>query len=155
MKKQYLKWILYGMLFLSITAAVSIYHYPIKLGGPSITVYKSPTCQCCNKWIAHLENNGFQVTAKNTRNVRSIKEQYGIKHKFSACHTAVIGKYFVEGHVPAQSIHRLLDEKPDIKGITVPGMPIGSPGMESGSRVDRYNVIAVNKSENLSIYDRY
>ena len=155
MKKHYSKRIFYVVLFLSIVAVVSIYHYPVNPAGPSVTVYKSPTCQCCNKWVSHLENNGFRVTAKNTRDVRSIKEKYGIRHDLSACHTAVIAGYFVEGHVPAQSIHRLLSEKPDIKGITVPGMPIGSPGMESGSRVDRYNVIAVNKSGNLSIYDSY
>ena len=155
MKRQHLQKMFYALLFLSITATVSIYHYSTSSADPGVIVYKSPTCQCCNKWIAHLENNGFKVTAKNTRNVRSIKEKYGIKHDFSACHTAVIGGYFVEGHVPAQSIHRLLNEKPDIKGITVPGMPIGSPGMESGSQKQRYNVIAVKENGNLSIYDRY
>lgn len=123
--------------------------------GPQVVVYKSPTCQCCNKWIAHLEQNGFKVTAKNTRNVKSIKEKYGIKHNFSACHTAVIAGYFVEGHVPAQSIHRLLSEKPDIKGITVPGMPIGSPGMEQGTRKQPYNVLAIDVDGSTAIYESY
>ena len=155
MKKQYLNKKLYGFIVLLIISGAFIYNLQANSTAPTVTVYKSPTCQCCNKWIAYLEDNGFQVKAKNTRQIKSIKDKYGIKGEFASCHTAIIGKYFVEGHVPAQSINRLLDQKPDIKGITVPGMPIGSPGMEVGSRVDRYNVIAVSKNGNLSIYDRY
>ncbi len=155
MSKKYLNKIFYAIIILLIIPVVFVYNYQINSSGPSITVYKSPTCECCNKWISHLEKNGFKVKANNTRRLNNIKEQYGIRSEYSSCHTAVIGKYFVEGHVPAKSIERLLKEKPDIKGITVPGMPIGSPGMEVGNRKQNYNVIAVKSDGSLGVYDSY
>ncbi len=119
-----------------------------------ITVYKSPTCGCCNKWIRHLEKNGFNVKAVNKRDMRTIKEKFGVKREYQSCHTAKVGRYFVEGHVPAADIKKLLKEKPYVKGLAVPGMPMGSPGME-GHRKDNYSVILINKQDQFSVYTKY
>lgn len=119
-----------------------------------IMVYKSPTCGCCKKWVSHLEDKGFDVKTKNMSDVRPIKNKYGVEQKFQSCHTAKIGKYFIEGHVPAKDIKRLLKEKPDIKGLSVPGMVMGSPGME-GHRKDKYNVLAIDKNDNATVYSQY
>ncbi len=121
-----------------------------------ITVYKSPTCGCCDKWITHLEQNGFTVKAQNMQDVTPKKIELGLTPKTASCHTGVIDGYFIEGHVPAEDIKRLLKEKPkNIAGLTVPGMPIGSPGMEQGNRKDAYNVLAMDKKGLISIYARY
>ena len=93
-------------------------------------VYKSPTCGCCSKWIDHLEKNGFEVEAKDVPDVTPIKRANGVPPGMTACHTAMVGGYFIEGHVPAEDVKRLLEEHPQIAGLTVPGMPVGSPGME-------------------------
>lgn len=119
-----------------------------------ILVYKSPTCGCCKKWVKHLEKNGFTVTTKDYRDMKPIKKRFGVKSQFQSCHTAKIGKYFVEGHVSASDIKKMLKEKPDIKGLSAPGMPMGSPGME-GHRKDKYNVIAIDKNDNASVYSTH
>jgi hypothetical protein len=119
-----------------------------------IMVYKSPSCGCCKKWVKHLESEGFNVTTKDMHDVKPIKYEYGVQEKFQSCHTAKIGKYFIEGHVPAKDIKKLLKEKPDLKGLTVPGMVMGSPGME-GPRKDHYNVYAIDKSNNATVYSSY
>lgn len=119
-----------------------------------IMVYKSPSCGCCNKWVTHLEEKGFDVKTSNMPDVRPIKNKYGVEEKFQSCHTAKIGNYFIEGHVPAKDIKRLLKEKPDIKGLSVPGMVMGSPGME-GHRSDKYNVLAIDQNNNATIYSHY
>lgn len=108
---------------------------------PSITVYKSPTCGCCSKWVDHLEENGFDVTSIDTDDVAMMKARYGVPGDLTSCHTALVGGYVVEGHVPAAEIHRLLEERPEIAGLAVPGMPMGSPGME-GARTDAYDVVS-------------
>lgn len=119
-----------------------------------IMVYKSPTCGCCNKWIKHLEDEGFNVKTKNMSDMNPIKNDYGVQKKFQSCHTAKVGKYFIEGHVSASDIKKLLKEKPDIKGLSVPGMPMGSPGME-GHRKDNYNVLAIDKENNATVYSKH
>lgn len=119
-----------------------------------IIVYKSPTCGCCNKWVKHLEKEGFNVTTKDYSDMKPIKQTFDVKRQFQSCHTAKVGKYFVEGHVPAKDIKKLLKDKPDIKGLSVPGMPMGSPGME-GHRKDKYNVIAIDKDNNATVYSEY
>ena len=121
---------------------------------PEITVYKTPTCGCCSKWVSHLESNGFKVNAINQNDLSSLKAQLGIAPKLQACHTAKIGHYFVEGHVPASDIKKMLATKPDIKGITVPGMPMGSPGME-GSRKDNYDVLAIKKDSSVTVFNSH
>lgn len=96
-----------------------------------IEVFKSPYCGCCEKWIEHLQQNGFKVKAQNVIDVSAVRRAAGLPDRFSSCHTAKIGNYLVEGHVPAADIRRLLAEKPKALGLAVPSMPPGSPGMES------------------------
>lgn len=97
--------------------------------GIKATVYYSPTCSCCKEYITYLRSKGFDVETKSTNNMLAIKEKYNIPSSVESCHTTVVGNYFIEGHMPIQFINKLLDEKPEISGIALPGMPQGSPGM--------------------------
>lgn len=119
-----------------------------------IMVYKSPTCGCCKKWVSHLKKEGFTVKTKNYTDMKPIKKRFGVKPQFQSCHTAKVGKYFIEGHVSASDIKKLLQEKPDIKGLSAPGMPMGSPGME-GHRKDKYDVIAIDENNNATVYSKH
>lgn len=119
-----------------------------------ITVYKSPTCGCCSKWVRHLQDNGFEVEAINRPDMNSVKSEAGITRQLASCHTAIISGYVIEGHVPAVDIKRLLKERPDIAGLAVPGMPMGSPGME-GPRQDSYDVLTFSKSGETTVFSRY
>lgn len=123
--------------------------------APVIDVYKSPTCGCCVKWIDHLKANGFTVRSHDTDDVARHKARLGIPAGYGSCHTAEVGGYAIEGHVPARDIRRLLKEKPQARGLTVPGMPIGSPGMEQGSHQDPYEVILLDKRGAPRVYSRY
>ena len=125
-------------------------------GAPAIVVYKTPTCGCCTKWIRHLEQAGFVVTAHDTANVAPIKRRHGVPAALESCHTAMVGGYVVEGHVPADVIQRLLRERPAVAGIAVPGMPAGSPGMEGlpGPARQPYNVLAFRAEGGWSVYER-
>jgi hypothetical protein len=115
---------------------------PVTAGElPEVHVYKSPTCGCCEKWIEHLRGSGFRVRATDVPDVTPIKLENGVAPALSACHTAFVGGYVVEGHVPAADVHRLLAERPDVAGLAVPGMPIGSPGME-GPNPEPYEVLS-------------
>ncbi len=108
---------------------------------PSIEVYKEATCGCCAKWVDHLRRNGFATTIKNVDDMDPVKARFGVPRQAESCHTAVVGGYVIEGHVPASDIKRLLAERPAVKGLAVPGMPIGSPGME-GVGAKPYNVFS-------------
>ena len=121
---------------------------------PVIEVYKTEYCGCCKEWIKHLEANGFQVKAQNVANPSDFREKFGIPAEYSSCHTGRVGGYAVEGHVPAGDIKRLLAEKPKARGLAVPGMPMGSPGME-GARKDPYEVLLVKDGGKTSVYKRY
>ena len=123
--------------------------------GADVTVFKSPTCGCCTIWASHLRENGFTVNEKKVDNVGAYKQQLGVPGYLSSCHTAMVGGYVIEGHVPASDIRRLLQEKPDIRGLTVPGMVAGSPGMEQGGRRDSFNVLAIRKDGSSYIYNSY
>lgn len=123
--------------------------------APVIDVYKSPTCGCCSKWIDHLKANGFTVRSHDTPDVVRHKIRLGIPQGYDSCHTAEVGGYVIEGHVPAKDIKRLLKEKPQARGLTVPGMPIGSPGMEQGSRKQPYDVHLVHEDGTTSVYAKY
>ena len=107
----------------------------------TLEVYKSPSCGCCTAWAEHMRDNGFEVEVHNTQNLQSIKEKAGLKPGMGSCHTAFIDGYAIEGHVPAADVKRLLEQRPDAHGLTVPGMPVGSPGMEMGHRRDAYKVL--------------
>ena len=116
-----------------------------------VVVYKSPTCGCCGKWIEHMEKAGFSVDVENRQDLRPIKGELGVPRRMQSCHTAMVGGYLVEGHVPPDLIQRMLDEKPDIRGLAVPGMPMGSPGME-GPHKDKYDVLAIGKDGRTKVY---
>jgi len=118
---------------------------------PSIAVYKSPTCGCCSKWIEHLEANGFDVEPVDVTDLRLVKSIAGIAPEQASCHTARIGDYVIEGHVPAADIRRLLSEHPEARGLTVPGMPQGSPGMESPNP-EHYQVLLIGEDGSTSVF---
>ena len=118
-----------------------------------IEVYKSETCGCCTEWVKHLEANGFAVNARNVPNTAAYRERYHVPPALGSCHTATIGGYALEGHVPAEDIQRLLKEKPKAAGLTVPGMPMGSPGMEvPGQKADSYDVLLFQKDGSHTVY---
>lgn len=108
---------------------------------PTVLVYKTPTCGCCNGWIEHLRAAGFNVDARDVSDIVTVKLDAGVPGHMASCHTAIVDGYVVEGHVPAEQIRRLLAERPEVAGIAVPGMPIGSPGME-GPNAQPYNVLS-------------
>ena len=118
---------------------------------PSILVYKTAGCGCCNGWIEHLQAAGFQVDARNVRDLMAVKRDAGVPVDHSSCHTALVNGYVVEGHVPAEVVKRMLAERPEITGIAVPGMPIGSPGME-GPGAKPYQVKAIDRQGRTSVY---
>lgn len=118
----------------------------------NIVVYKAPACSCCKNWIAHLRDSGLEVSVVNVSNTQTIQSHEGVPRELGSCHTAVVGDYWVEGHVPADLIERIMVEKPDdIRGIAVPGMVIGSPGMEGPNPV-RYDVLAYHSDGNTTVY---
>ena len=121
-----------------------------------ILVHKSASCQCCGVWVEHLRSAGFEAEARNVDDLPAIKARLGVPTEQASCHTAEVGGYFVEGHVPASDIWRLLQERPNARGIAVPGMPAGSPGMEvpSGHR-DPYDVVLVGKDASVSVFARH
>jgi hypothetical protein len=122
---------------------------------PEVVVYKNASCGCCGHWIEHMQSHGFVVTEHDVDNLGPIKERAGVPAGMGSCHTAEVGGYFLEGHVPAADVQRLLAEKPEAKGLTVPGMPIGSPGMEQGDRVDSFEVLLVHQDGSTSVYRKY
>jgi len=111
---------------------------------PKATVFYSPTCDCCREYIPYLKRQGFSVEAKPTRDMLSIKEQYQIPSEIESCHTTIIGDYFIEGHMPIEAIRKLLEEKPDILGIGLAGMPQGSPGM-GGVKKEAFEIYGLSK----------
>ncbi len=123
--------------------------------SPTINVYRDPSCSCCGGWIEHLAAQGFQPTSIATSDMEKLKQQYGVPEGFASCHTAVIDKYVIEGHVPAEDIKRLLVEKPNVTGIAVPGMPIGTPGMEDGDRKDSFTVLSFDEQGKTAAFNRY
>ena len=115
---------------------------PAFAAGPVVTVTKDPNCGCCNDWVEHLRQAGFTVEVRDVRDINRVKARLGVPSELAACHTAQVAGYVVEGHVPAAVVRRLLTEKPKAKGVAVPGMPAGSPGMETpDGRTDEYDVI--------------
>jgi len=123
--------------------------------GAEITVYKDPNCPCCSSWVALLRENNYSVTEVSVEDVSVYKTKYNVPAEVSGCHTAIIGDYVIEGHVPVADIKRLLEEKPDIIGLAVPGMPLGSPGMEMGGKSHAFDVLAINKDGTTTIYSSY
>jgi hypothetical protein len=129
---------------------------PAATAMPRILVHKSPSCGCCGSWVEHLRRSGFVVDVQNEEDIGPIKARVGVPYGKGSCHTAEIGGYFIEGHVPAEDIKRLLAERPAAKGLTLPGMPAGSPGMEMpDGRIDPYTVELVNPDGSTHPFSRH
>ena len=127
------------------------------VGRPVVEVWKDPSCGCCKDWITHMEQSGFELRVHDSGNTAA-RARLGMPVKFGSCHTARIGGYTIEGHVPAREIQRLLQEKPQAVGLTVPGMPVGSPGMDGPAydqRKDSYDVILVKADGSSTVYQSY
>ena len=118
-----------------------------------IKVYKTPTCGCCKDWVEHLKKNGFSVESVNMPDLSAVKTKYGVTPALQACHTAVVGNYVVEGHVPADLIKKMLTDRPKVAGLAVPGMPMGSPGME-GAFSQRYDIYTFDAKGKTTVYAR-
>ena len=123
--------------------------------GKTMTVYKSPSCGCCTKWIDIMKSKGFEVKTIETNEVNTIKQKAGLQAGQISCHTAFVDGYVVEGHVDYSAVKKMLVEKPNIIGITVPGMPVGSPGMEQGNTKQAYDVLYVNKDGSTGVYESH
>ena len=121
--------------------------------GPAVHVYKTATCGCCAKWVDHLREAGFAVTVEDTRDLMAVKRREGIPTDLSSCHTALVNGYVVEGHVPASVVQAFLEEPGDARGLAVPGMPIGSPGME-GRHAEAYDVFAFDADGGREVFRR-
>lgn len=120
-----------------------------------MTVYKSASCGCCHNWVAHVRTAGFTVREVNTDDLASVKREMGIPSRLASCHTVMVGGFVVEGHVPADDVKKLLRDKPaGVRGLAVPGMPIGSPGMEQGpvSGYERYDVLAFTAAGTTTVF---
>jgi hypothetical protein len=123
---------------------------------PEVTVYKSASCSCCRAWVTHLEKEGFKVSSYDRNDMDKIKTSFGVPPHLASCHTARVGGYVIEGHVPASDIIQLLQNKPALVGLTAPGMPKYSPGMQpSGEQPRGYDVLTFNKNGNTTVYKHY
>ena len=129
-----------AILFVSCIVAPEV-AYSAEVAG-EMTVYRDPSCSCCGRWIEHMEAAGFTVRDEVTDDMATIKTQYGVPDELSSCHTAIADGYLIEGHVPAADVQQLLTAKPNVVGLTAPGMPIGSPGMETAEDGEPYTVFA-------------
>ena len=130
---------------------------PAAAPAQKVTVYKTSSCGCCRLWVDHLKSNGFDVQAMDvsSADVRAVSKAAGLPDDGVSCHTAKVGNYVVEGHVPASDIKRMLKEKPAIAGIAAPGMPMGSPGMEQGGAKEAYDVVAFTKDGKMTVYSKH
>ena len=122
---------------------------------PVVEVFKSPDCGCCANWVKHLEANGFKTKVTNTEAIDEVKTRMNVPKKVHSCHTAVVDGYVLEGHVPAADVKRMLKDRPAVVGLAVPGMPMGSPGMEVGSTVQRYDVVTFDKQGATRVFASY
>ena len=122
-------------------------------GAPVVTVYKNPTCACCGEWAEHLKRSGFRVEMKEGADLMQVKKQHGVTTDLASCHTAEVDGYVLEGHVPADVIHKLLTERPQIRGLAVPEMPPGVPGMpEAGPGRAAYEIMALQQDGGTHVY---
>jgi len=123
---------------------------------PEVVMYKSPNCECCTGWAEHLSKSGFTVVEHKRDDMDAIKSKYGVTEKLASCHTAIVDGYVIEGHVPAADVERLLKERPKVVGLTAPGMPMKSPGMQKQGQAPRgYDVLAFDTDGNSRVFTRY
>lgn len=123
------------------------------INSNEMIVYKDSNCGCCTKWAEHMRENGFTVTERPVDDLDKIKDSFGVPKDKRSCHTAVMGKYIFEGHIPAESIKKFLKSSTDLKGLTVPGMRMGSPGMEYGSHKSKFTVLSFDKDGKISTFE--
>lgn len=141
---------------IAVIAGVGWVMTPTALRAEDVKVYKNTGCQCCARWANRLGAEGNRVTEISVDDLDAIKKRYHVPEKFQGCHTALIGSYVIEGHVPMKEIDRLLRERPDAKGLSVAGMPVGSPGMEvPGEKADTYKVMLMKKDGTSEVYAQY
>ena len=144
MKKRTLSALATGLMLVSTAA-----------NAATMTVMKSPSCGCCAKWIEHVRKAGFEVKVVNVDDIMAVKAKNGVPMKFASCHTTRVGGYVVEGHVPAADIKRLPAAKPKARGIAVPGMPMGSPGMEHGDHRQPYQTLLIKADGTTTVFARH
>ncbi len=147
-------WMGMGVLVAGVIATLVVVLQTPRTLADEVVVYKSPSCGCCGRWVEHMRQAGFRVRVEDLADVTPTKARLGVPRRLYSCHTARVGDYLVEGHVPAEQVKRLLKERPAVAGLSVPGMPMGSPGME-GPRKDAYAVVAFTSDGSTSIYARY
>ncbi len=124
-------------------------------GNVNMTVYRSPSCGCCGGWIEHAKKHGFQVTDIKTDDIEAVKQEHNIPQDLAACHTTMIDGYVMEGHIPVDDIKRFLKQKPNVAGLAVPGMPLGTPGMESGDRKQAFDILAFDDNGQVEVFKHY
>lgn len=139
----------------STTKGIQDKQTPLKSTALNATVYHSPDCNCCGGWIDHLKAQGFQITDFSTPDIETVKQKYNVPDNLSSCHTAIVNGYVIEGHVPAGDIKRLLQEKPNVAGLSVPQMPVGTPGMEMGDRKDPFSVLSFDSKGSVAVFNEY
>lgn len=122
---------------------------------PEVVMHKDPNCGCCSAWAEHLEANGFRVKTVAERDMQSVKRRFAVPQRLTSCHTAKVDGYVIEGHVPASAIKRLLRERPAVSGLAVPGMPLGSPGMEVPGKRDPYDVVSFDGAGGSRVFESH
>lgn len=141
--------------FAPLSFIIGLLFVATPVNAEEMTVYKSPYCGCCKEWVNHVEAAGYSVKVVNTEDMDGIKQSLNVPEPAHSCHTALIDGYIIEGHVPVSDIDRLLEERPKARGLAVPGMPVGSPGMEvPGTTPDRYNVFLFD-DDGATVYSQY
>lgn len=127
----------------------------LQAAAPELSVFKTRTCGCCSKWVEHMKASGFSVKVSEVPSTAEYRRKYGVPDRLQSCHTAVVNGYAIEGHVPAADVHRLLKSRSKVKGLAVPGMPVGSPGMEQGTGAQAYSVVSFDERGNVSEFQKY
>jgi Cu/Ag efflux protein CusF len=137
-------------------AAIPLAHAMPAIAAPAaVLVFRNPSCGCCGAWIEHLQAAGFSVTVREVSDLAPVRRQLGLQERYASCHTATVGGYVLEGHVPAADLERLLASKPVALGLAVPGMPVGSPGMEVGGQQEAYDVLLVARDGSARVFNHY
>jgi len=137
------------------TALLALFFMGSAAFAAEMSVTKTPWCGCCAAWITHMREAGFDVTVHEEEDLTAIKDKMGVEPKLQSCHTGEVEGYVIEGHVPAEDVLRLLAERPKARGLTVPGMPVGSPGMEMGDRKDAYDVFLIKEDGTTELFSKH
>ena len=143
-----------NLIAVALAAWVAVAPPPALADPATVQVLKSSTCECCAKWVDHLRSYGFAVEVTDVPDLERVKREHGVPERLASCHTALVGGYFVEGHVPAEDVKRLLEKRPRIAGLALPGMPIGSPGME-GPNPEPFDVLAVDAKGRTRVFSSH